>query len=166
MNLREANRKLAVAALTVISLAMITVSADAQLLEEKMTVTFSGPVELPGRVLPAGSYVFSAVEPNVTRITSADMKMDYGTYITVPEERQEPADKATIVLREKPTENPQRLDAWFYPGESIGNEFMYSPHSSHHQSPLASSEFIGRHAERVIVDSGTAVVHAVKSVLS
>ena len=180
-------RKLAVAALAVFGLAMLTPRAEAQLLDERVTFTFSAPVELPGHVLPAGTYVFDAVEPNVTRILSADGKMVYGTYITVPEERREPAEKATISFGENTTGSPERVEAWFYPGDTVGNEFMYPSHSSHHKltsfwgtarkgvdiaatdtakGTVSSSEFMGRHAERVIVNSGAAVGHAAKYLVS
>jgi hypothetical protein len=32
--------------------------------DQKTIFTFSGPVEIPGQVLPAGTYVFKLVEPN------------------------------------------------------------------------------------------------------
>ena len=179
-------RKLAVAACAIIGLATLTSKAQAQLVNETVTVSFSAPVDLPGRVLPAGTYVFMAIEPNVTRVLSADGKIVYGTYLTVPEERQEPVEKATIIMGENKTESRERVEAWFYPGESLGNEFMYSPHSSHHRvtsvmdkartgidvavtdtaATLTSSEFVGRHAERVIVNSGAAIGHAAKSLVS
>jgi hypothetical protein len=125
--------KLVVAALAVIGLAILTPRAEAQLLDEQVTVTFSAPVELPGVVLPAGTYVFAVFEHNVTRILSADGKIVYGTYNTVPDEREEPMEKATIVLGERPTDSPERVDAWFYPGDSVGSEFIYPTHSSHHK---------------------------------
>jgi hypothetical protein len=57
----------------------------------------------------------------------------YGTYNTVPDEREEPMEKATIVLGERPTDSPERVDAWFYPGDSVGSEFIYPTHNSHHK---------------------------------
>jgi hypothetical protein len=179
--------KLVIAALAFTGLAMLTPSAEAQPLNESITVTFSAPVELPGRVLPAGTYVFAAVEPNVTRIQSAGGNTVYGTYLTVPEERRETLEKGSIVLGENTTDSPERVEAWFYPGDSVGNEFMYPAHSSHHKltsvvdkagkgtdvavtdtakATLVSSEFVGRHAEHVIVNSGAAVGHAVKYLVS
>jgi hypothetical protein len=180
----NAHSKLVVATLVLIGLAMLTPKAEAQLLDESMTVTFSAPVEVPGRVLPAGTYVFAAVEPHVTRVLSADGKVSYGIFLMAPEERQEPVEKGTIILGENTTDSPERVKALFYPGDSVGNEFIYPAPSSHHhkltsvmekapkgfdiavtdtaQGGLASAEFIGRHAERVIVNSGAAIGHAAK----
>jgi hypothetical protein len=179
-------RKLAVAAFAVVGLAIVTPKAQAQLLDETVTVSFSAPVELPGRVLPAGTYVFTVVEPNVTRVSSADGKTVYGIFFTAPEERPEPSEKA-IILGENTAGAPERIEAWFYPGDSVGNEFMYRAPRSHHkltsvmgtagkdvdtavadtaQAALTASEFMGRHAERVIVNSGAAVGHGVKYLVS
>ena len=56
-------RKITLATLVVIAAAVvITPNAHAQILEEKVTVKFSEPVEIPGEVLPAGVYIFEAVE--------------------------------------------------------------------------------------------------------
>jgi hypothetical protein len=119
-------RKLTLVSIVITVLVWLTPQARAQLLEQKVHVTFSGPVEVPGEVLPAGSYVFEALESgHLTRILSADEKHVYATLFTVPEERSETAQKATIVLEENQPGMPQKVEAWFYPGYSTGNEFMY-----------------------------------------
>src|SRR4249920_3321983 len=89
-------RKLTLAALATTVLAVLTPNARAQMLEERERVTFSGPVEVPGVVLPAGSYVFEALENgHLTRILSADATHVYATLFTVPDEQREPVEKAT-----------------------------------------------------------------------
>src|SRR5262245_47894696 len=119
-------RKLTLAVLAVLCLVVLAPKAQAQLLNEKLRVTFSAPVEIPGRVLPAGTYVFMALEPgHVTRILSADERTVYGTFLTIPEDRLEPVEKPTIILGENPTGTPEKVEAWFYPGDSTGSEFMY-----------------------------------------
>ena len=55
-------RKLVTATTGIIALFLVTGAAPAQGLEEKMTVTFSAPVEIPGEVLPAGKYVFEVLQ--------------------------------------------------------------------------------------------------------
>ena len=122
----NAYRKLTLVALVGSVLAVLTPNARAQMLEERIRVTFSGPVELPGEVLPAGSYIFEALENGrLTRILSADEQHVYATLFTVPEERIEPVEKATIVLGESSKGVPEKVEAWFYPGDSTGNEFIY-----------------------------------------
>ena len=181
-------RNLAVALLAVICMAALTPKAQAQLLDEKVRVTFSAPVEVPGRVLPAGTYVFMALEPNhVTRILSADERTVYGTFLTLPEERVEPVEKPTVILGENATGAPERITAWFYPGNSVGSEFLYQDSSSRSKltasldtvgkgidkaamdgtkGALVSSEFVGHESGRIVVNSGKAIGHATKYFLS
>ena len=118
--------KLTLIALVATVLAMVTPNAQAQSLEEKMHVTFSGPVELPGEVLPAGSYIFEALENgHLTRILSGDEQHVMATLFTVPDERMEPVEKPTVILGESTQGTPQQVKAWFFPGDAIGNEFIY-----------------------------------------
>ena len=108
----NAHRKLTIVALAAGVLALLTPNARAQMLEERIRVTFSGPVELPGEVLPAGSYIFEALENgHLTRILSADEQHVYATLFTVPDERIEPVEKATIVLGESPKGIPEKVEA-------------------------------------------------------
>ena len=119
-------RRLTLAVLAIVFLVAVTPKAQAQLLNERIRVTFSAPVEIPGVVLPAGTYVFVALEPgHITRVLSADERTVYGTFLTIPEERLEPVEKPTIILGENPIGTPEKVDAWFYPGDSLGSEFMY-----------------------------------------
>jgi hypothetical protein len=112
-------------------LALLTPNARAQMLEQKMTVTFSAPVEVPGTVLPAGSYVFQSLEAGrLTRILSGDEKHVYQTIFTIPDYRNEPVEKPTVQLGESAGRVPPRVEAWFFPGTSIGNDFIYDQSSS------------------------------------
>jgi hypothetical protein len=184
----NAYRKSTFALLAVALLAVLTPSAQAQLVDQKVRVTFSEPVEIPGSVLPAGTYVFEALQPgHLTRILSADETHVYGTLFTVPEERRQPVEKTTVVLEENVKGAPEKVEGWFYPGNLTGNEFIYQSGAEH--SPLASvigtvaketehaavdtargaaisSEFVGRHAEHVITNTGLAIAHAAKYLVS
>src|SRR5438093_11542205 len=184
----NAYRKLTLFALVATVLAVSTPNARAQLLEERMRVTFSGPVELPGEVLPAGSYIFEALENgHLTRILSADQKHVYATLLTIPDERTEPAEKPTVILGESPKGSPERVAARFYPGDSVGNEFIYQKtRSSKDRASIMdsfarksgraaadtakgiamSSEFLAIHSEHAVVTSVVAMARAAKIVSS
>ena len=58
----KAYRKLTLVALAGSVLAMLTPNARAEMLGQKIQVTFSNPVELPGTVLPQGTYIFEFFE--------------------------------------------------------------------------------------------------------
>ncbi|HEY3827088.1 MAG TPA: hypothetical protein VGL82_21180 [Bryobacteraceae bacterium] len=115
--------------------AALTPSAKADDWNKKTTITFSGPVEIPGvhlkgwGVLPAGTYVFKIVDSqadrHIVQIFSADENTVYATILAVPNYRLKATDKTVITFRERPAGEPEALRAWFYPGKNWGEEFVY-----------------------------------------
>jgi hypothetical protein len=105
------------------------IAANADEMDEATKMTFSAPVQIPGRVLPAGSYLFKLAdtEPNLNmvRIFNADGTKLYGTVETIPAERLEPTGDTTVTLAEQGSGKPDALRTWFYPGRLMGNEFVY-----------------------------------------
>jgi hypothetical protein len=96
---------------------------------QKTTFTFSGPVEVPGQVLAAGTYVFrladSQWDRNIVQVFSKDEKHLYGTFLAIPDERLRPAGRPIITFEERSASAPEAVKAWFYPGETYGHEFVY-----------------------------------------
>jgi hypothetical protein len=96
--------------------------------DQKTIFTFNGPIEIPGRVLPAGTYVFKLVglyDRNTVQVFSKDETYLYGTFHTIPEERLEPAGKTIITFDERSDGSPEAVKTWFYPGDDTGHEFVY-----------------------------------------
>ena len=98
--------------------------------DQATEITFSQPIEVPGQVLPAGTYLFKLVSTdadlNVVQIFSSDRTHLYATLQTIPtESSQEPGD-TTVALAEQGAGKPDVLLKWFYPGETTGHEFVYS----------------------------------------
>lgn len=101
----------------------------------KTTMTFSAPVEIPGvhlkgwGVLPAGTYVFKVLDSqsnrHIVQIFSKDERTIYATILAIPNVRLTSTDKTVITFRERPAGRPQALRAWFYPGRTWGEEFVY-----------------------------------------
>ena len=93
--------------------------------------TFSAPVEMPGMVLPAGSYKFELADPDATRrvvrISEKEGGKVYGIFLSIPDQKLEASDKPIVMFREAPAGAPEAVKAWFYPGETTGYEFVY-PH--------------------------------------
>jgi hypothetical protein len=93
-------------------------------------LTFSGPVEIPGIALPAGTYLFK-VDPdnlNVVRVFNADGTRLYTTIQTIAAEREKPTGDTVVTLAQQSNGNPEVLVKWFYPGRNFGHEFVYSKH--------------------------------------
>lgn len=97
----------------------------------KLTIfTFSGPVELPGVTLPAGTYEFklmsSAADCNIVQVFNKDMTKLYATILTISDYRPEPSDKTIVRFSETTAGAPEAIKAWFYPGDTYGQEFVYT----------------------------------------
>jgi hypothetical protein len=103
-------------------------AAHAEETDEATTITFSQPIEIPGQVLPAGSYLFklaSGDDLNVVQIFNADRTHLYATLNTVSTDRSKPTDQTVVTLAEQGVGQPEVLVKWFYPGRETGNEFVY-----------------------------------------
>ena len=93
-------------------------------------ITFSGPVALPGVVLPAGSYTFEIANPDsslrVVRVTRRDTGRVYFAGFTrmIPRPVDLPADQL-ISLGEGPRGAAVPIDVWYPSGLSQGNRFIY-----------------------------------------
>jgi LPXTG-motif cell wall-anchored protein len=131
--------KLFKAAATVLGMAVLGIafssSAHADAWDKKTTITFSGPVEIPGvhlkgyGILPAGTYVFKVLESgsdrHIVQISSKDESTVYATILAIPNLRLKASDKTVMTFRERPAGEPEALRAWFYPGKEWGEEFVY-----------------------------------------
>jgi hypothetical protein len=104
-------------------------SATADDWDQKTIFTFSGPVEIPGQVLPAGTYVFkladSSSNRNIVQVYGKNEKHLYGTFLAIPDARLQPAGKPIITFDETPAGSPEAVRAWFYPGDTYGHQFVY-----------------------------------------
>jgi LPXTG-motif cell wall-anchored protein len=103
--------------------------------DQKTTVTFSEPVEIPPvyitgmRVLPAGTYVFklmnSSSNRHIVQIFNKDETKIYATILAIANYRLVPKDKTVITFNEGIAGQPEAIRAWFYPGANWGEEFVY-----------------------------------------
>src|ERR1700704_605747 len=89
---------------------------------KKTIVTTNVPIEVPGKVLPPGTYVFklldSASNRNIVQIFDKDEKQLYAPVLAIPDYRLEPSDKPVLKFDERPSNSPEALKAWFYPGDN------------------------------------------------
>jgi hypothetical protein len=92
-------------------------------------LTFSGPVQLPGITLPAGTYQIKLADPESGRralqVWDKDGNKLFITLLTVPDERMKPSDEPVVVFGERAAGQAQPIRAWFYPNETYGQEFVY-----------------------------------------
>jgi hypothetical protein len=97
--------------------------------DKKTTMTFDQPVEIPGKVLSAGKYVFkladSSTDRHIVQILSSDERHVYATILAIADERRQPTGKTVVTFEERAAGSPEAIKAWFYPGDETGNEFVY-----------------------------------------
>lgn len=123
-------RKMALAC-TFAIVAMLPLNAAAQGLPNQDTFfTFSQAVELPGATLPAGTYLFKladgATNRHVVRVMSEDRMTLHTTLLAIPNYSLDKAsDEPQVRFMEGPETGPQAVKVWFYPGRTVGHEFIY-----------------------------------------
>jgi hypothetical protein len=104
--------------------------AQASEWDQKTIFTFSGPSEIPGRVLPAGTYVFTLMDSlsdrDIVQIWEGrNQSKLLATILAIPDERMKPASKPIVTFEERAAGSPPAVQTWFYPGRVIGEEFVY-----------------------------------------
>jgi len=128
---KRVQRVLACAA-AVIWISSLGVASAQNFWSQKTSVTFSQPVEIPGRgaqVLPAGTYVFKLLDSisnrHIVQVFSEDETRLYSTILAIPNYRRVATDRTVMTFEERPAGQPAAVQAWFYPGNNWGHEFVY-----------------------------------------
>jgi hypothetical protein len=116
----------------IVLLGVLASSAVGAFLDSRRTTyfTFSGSVQMPGVVLPAGTYIFEVANDNgtgdVVRVLSRDRSkvhlMKFTRFIYRPSDGNL---KATISLGESSAGNPPPVKAWYPQSDTRGREFIY-----------------------------------------
>ena len=116
----------------VVLLGVLATSATEANFDTRRTTyfTFSGAVQMPGVVLPAGSYIFEVANPDggsdIVRVLSRDRRKVHLLKFTRFIERERTGNlKATIALGETSAGNPPPVKAWYPQFETRGREFIY-----------------------------------------
>jgi hypothetical protein len=112
-----------------LSATLFASAVQAQPEDKRTYFTFSGPIALPSVTLPAGRYLFRIVDTTASRkviqVLDENQKKPYTMVNTIPDQRRDPAKDATVVFYESPRGTPAAVKSWWYPGESIGYQFIY-----------------------------------------
>ena len=93
---------------------------------------FSGPVEIPGKTLAPGKYVFeledSQSDRQIVQIFSKDSDGNerlVTTVLAIPDYVTKTPDKPIINFEERAAGTPEAVHNWFYPGDNAGWAFVY-----------------------------------------
>ncbi|HXW92601.1 MAG TPA: hypothetical protein VEK33_18785 [Terriglobales bacterium] len=124
-------------------------AAKADTWDQMTKIQFDEPVEIPGYVLPAGSYWFilqsGESDRDLVQIFSEDWSHLYATLQTNPTERPQATDGTEIEFAERPYNTPEAVLKWYYPGLLTGHEFLYSGKQK--------KEFAGDAQQNVLVET-------------
>jgi len=97
---------------------------------KRTIISFAQSVQVPGTTLPAGTYVFkladSVADRCVVQIFNERENHVYASVIAIRDYRSTPPDTTQISFYEAPVGQPEPIKAWFYPGDNVGREFVYS----------------------------------------
>jgi hypothetical protein len=152
------SRRLAIVLVLIIAFSVTPTILLADTWNQATTITFDQPVKIPGQVLPAGTYWFiladSSSNRNIVQIFSADRSVLFATLFTVPSQRFEASGRTLLTLAESPYGEQQAILKWFYPGETIGHEFIYSRHEKEELSRNLHQNLVTEPAESPTTEDG------------
>jgi hypothetical protein len=160
------NRKAIYAVLVTVMLALfgtlITPNVRADEYNKKTVMTFSQPVEIPGQILPAGTYTFKLLDSqsdrHIVQIWDADGTHLITTVLAINNVRLRPAGKTVVKFAERSGDNPEALKAWFYPGDNFGQEFVYPRQRATQLATESQNSVPAMSDESAPVDLNTQVV--------
>jgi LPXTG-motif cell wall-anchored protein len=128
MHMKFVKTIFAVLALTLLG-GTLAVGARADEWNKKTVMTFNQPIEIPGQILPAGTYTFvlldSPSDRHIVQIFNADGSQIIATVLAVNNYRLKPTGDTVVKFAERSGDNPEALKGWFYPGDNFGQEFVY-----------------------------------------
>jgi hypothetical protein len=117
--------------LTVLCL-LVAPKTKAYGLDSQTVVTFVVPVQVPGlsgQTLPAGTYIFKAVDSSpdrdIIQISSQDGTHVFTTFLGVPNSHLKASDLMVTMFGNRPAADPQALETWFCPGHASGDQIVY-----------------------------------------
>lgn len=117
----------AVSVLALVGVLCVPVQAGPS--NEKTRMTFTAPVEVPGLVLPAGTYMFRLFDSqsvrNIVEIWNSSGTQLLATVYAVPVYRRTVTANTVVTFETRGPNAPQALDTWFYPGAQYGLQFVY-----------------------------------------
>jgi hypothetical protein len=99
--------------------------------DKKTRVTFSRSVEVPGAVLPAGTYIFKLDESSANRHTVVVQNergnRTFATILAIPDYRISASSRTVMYFGESGGAGgaPVPIKSWFYPGDNYGQRFVY-----------------------------------------
>jgi hypothetical protein len=113
-------------------LALLVAPAAADERDRKTIVTVNEPIIIAGVpqvTLQPGKYLFRIMNfdhtRNIISVFNEDGNKHFTTVLAINNYRLFPKDRSVFTFWETPQGNPAALKAWFFPGDNMGQEFVY-----------------------------------------
>ncbi len=124
--------------------ALMSTAAFADQWDKRTTLTVNETVEVPGATLEPGKYIVTLVDSqsnrHIVRFLTEDENRVLATVMAIPNERMERSGETEFEFYETPAGQPPALKAWFYPGDTIGQEFAYPENRATELSDVTNEE--------------------------
>jgi hypothetical protein len=113
-------------------------SARAGEQDQATKMTFNQAVQIPGRILPAGTYWFTLADTEntsyqqVVKIFNSDPSELVATLLAIEVQPTTPTPSTMVTLADHGSDHPKAIvrwlypGSWFYPGFEYGHQFVYS----------------------------------------
>ena len=147
----------ACAAAMMLTMSAAPARAQGGTMDSRTEFTFNRPVELPGVTLPPGTYVFRFVDATtgkkVMQVQAKDASnKTYGMFMTISAQRPKASDDAELRFLETPAGQPAAVKTWWYPGNTIGREFIYPKSQARRLAKATNQTVLTTQAENVTND--------------
>jgi LPXTG-motif cell wall-anchored protein len=107
-------------------------SARADQWDKKTILTVNEPIQIRDTLLQPGQYVMklydSQSDRHTVEIFNRDQSHIINTILAIPTQRFRPTGHTQFTFWETPPGTPRAMRSWYYPGDTIGNEFPYPAH--------------------------------------
>jgi hypothetical protein len=104
-------------------------AARADELDQASKLTFNQSVQIPGQVLPAGTYWFVLADitsdRKIVQIFNSDRSTLLASILTIDAERLKTTEHTALTFAERGAMQPETVLSWFYPADPFGHEFVY-----------------------------------------
>lgn len=149
--------KLMTAATVVAVMTMIGAAAAQDTnVSERTFLTFSSAFELPNLTLQPGTYVFKLADTpsrNVVQVWTRDEREMLGHWTFVQASRTRVSEENVVMFKEMPAGTTPAVQYWYYPGESIGKEFIYPKDQAARIARASNINVLTAEAETAAVSS-------------
>jgi hypothetical protein len=125
-------RKTTILAAALLGLGALTGPVMADDFSQAVKVTFTAPVQIANQTIPAGTYWFqklaNGMSPvqGVMEVRTGDRTQVVATAAVIPVERHRPLGHPVISTAQDENGQAFAILGWYYPGNSIGHEVVYS----------------------------------------